>query len=166
MKQVRQFGNKVESFLASYQGARFFNIAYSIGAAIVIWGALFKILHLPGGNALLAIGMGTEVIIFIITAFDQPLKYRNHDEYITQPIITDKISVPQRTIVTEVKPLTNENVPAIALDISKEINNEMTKVINELQRLREETEKMSENVRQLNVIYEGMISAMTAPKKQ
>ena len=51
---------------------RFFNFAYSIGAAIVIWGALFKILHLEGGNELLAIGMGTEVVMFILTAFDRP----------------------------------------------------------------------------------------------
>lgn len=55
-------------------GQRLFNFAYSIGAAIVIWGALFKILHLPGGNTLLCIGMGTEVLMFIITAFDRPPK--------------------------------------------------------------------------------------------
>ena len=53
-------------------GQRFFNFAYSIGAAIVIWGALFKILHLPGGNTLLSIGMGTEVLMFVLTAFDRP----------------------------------------------------------------------------------------------
>ena len=53
---------------------RFFNFAYSIGAAIVIWGALFKILHLPWGNTLLTIGMGTEVLMFIITAFERPEK--------------------------------------------------------------------------------------------
>lgn len=55
-------------------GQRFFNFAYSIGAAIVIWGALFKILHLPGGNFLLSVGMGTEVLMFILTAFDRPAK--------------------------------------------------------------------------------------------
>ncbi|MDE6326363.1 MAG: gliding motility protein GldL [Duncaniella sp.] len=53
-------------------GQRLFNFAYSIGAAIVIWGALFKILHLPGGNLLLSIGMGTEVLMFILTALDRP----------------------------------------------------------------------------------------------
>lgn len=55
-------------------GQRLFNFAYSVGAAIVIWGALFKILHLPGGNTLLCIGMGTEVLMFLITAFDRPPK--------------------------------------------------------------------------------------------
>ena len=66
--------NKLEKFLQSEKGQRFFNFAYSIGAAIVIWGALFKILHLPGGSALLCIGMGTEIAMFIITAFDRPAK--------------------------------------------------------------------------------------------
>ena len=51
--------NAIARFLSDDRGQRFFNFAYSIGAAVVIWGALFKILHLPGGNTLLSIGMGT-----------------------------------------------------------------------------------------------------------
>ncbi len=58
----------------------FFNFAYSIGAAVVIWGALFKILHLPGGNALLSIGMGTEVLMFVLTAFDRPPREYHWEE--------------------------------------------------------------------------------------
>ncbi len=46
------------------------NYAYSFGAAIVILGALFKIMHWPGANAMLIAGMGTEVIIFIISGFE------------------------------------------------------------------------------------------------
>ncbi len=61
-------------------GQRLFNFAYSVGAAIVIWGALFKILHLPGGNTLLCIGMGTEVLMFILTAFDRPPKEYRWEE--------------------------------------------------------------------------------------
>ena len=64
----------ISRFISSEKGQRFFNFAYSIGAAIVIWGALFKILHLPGGNTLLSIGMGTEVLMFLLTAFDRPPK--------------------------------------------------------------------------------------------
>ena len=67
--------NKKKGFKFSLHiSQRFFNFAYSIGAAIVIWGALFKILHLPGGNFLLSVGMGTEVLMFILTAFDKPAK--------------------------------------------------------------------------------------------
>ena len=49
---------------------------YGIGAAVVILGALFKILHLPGANIMLIAGMGTEAIIFVFSAFE-PL----HVEY-------------------------------------------------------------------------------------
>lgn len=43
---------------------------YGIGAAIVIVGAMFKILHLPGAGAMLAIGLTTEAIIFFLSAFE------------------------------------------------------------------------------------------------
>lgn len=66
--------DKIGTIMTWEGGQRLFNFAYSIGAAIVIWGALFKILHLPGGNTLLCIGMGTEVLMFILTAFDRPPK--------------------------------------------------------------------------------------------
>ncbi len=74
MVKIRKYANGIERFLHGQKGQRFFNFAYSIGAAIVIWGALFKILHLPGGSTLLCIGMGTEIAMFILTAFDRPPK--------------------------------------------------------------------------------------------
>jgi len=43
---------------------------YGIGAAIVIVGALFKIEHLPGASLMLSIGLGTEAIIFLFSAFE------------------------------------------------------------------------------------------------
>lgn len=79
-KKIVKYKNAVERFLSGEGGQRFFNFAYSIGAAIVILGALFKILHLPGGSLLLCIGMGTEVLMFILTAFDRPAKQYNWEE--------------------------------------------------------------------------------------
>ena len=43
---------------------------YGIGAAVVIVGAMFKILHLPGAGEMLAIGLTTEAIIFFLSAFE------------------------------------------------------------------------------------------------
>lgn len=80
MGKIKRYKNSVERFLSGEKGQRFFNFAYSIGAAIVIWGALFKILHLPGGNALLSIGMGTEVLMFVLTAFDRPPREYHWEE--------------------------------------------------------------------------------------
>ncbi len=74
MTKVDIYKRGISKFITSEKGQRFFNFAYSIGAAVVIWGALFKILHLPGGNVLLSIGMGTEVLMFLLTAFDRPPK--------------------------------------------------------------------------------------------
>jgi methyl-accepting chemotaxis protein len=72
IQKIKKARRGIGAFISSDKGQRFFNFAYSIGAAVVIWGALFKILHLPGGNALLSIGMGTEVLMFVLTAFDRP----------------------------------------------------------------------------------------------
>lgn len=79
-KNIKKYKNAIERFLSGDSGQRFFNFAYSIGAAIVIWGALFKLLHLPGGNLLLMIGMGTEVLMFILSAFDRPAKQYHWEE--------------------------------------------------------------------------------------
>lgn len=45
---------------------------YGIGGAVVIVGALFKILHWPGANFMLIVGLGTEAIIFFLSAFEPP----------------------------------------------------------------------------------------------
>jgi len=47
---------------------------YGWGAAVVIIGALFKIMHWPGANIMLIAGMGTETIIFFLSAFEPPHK--------------------------------------------------------------------------------------------
>ena len=47
---------------------------YGIGASVVIIGAMFKILHLPGAAAMLGIGLSTEAIIFFLSAFEPPHK--------------------------------------------------------------------------------------------
>ncbi len=88
MVKIRKYANGIERFLHGEKGQRFFNFAYSIGAAIVIWGALFKILHLQGGSTLLCIGMGTEIAMFILTAFDRPPKEYNWEDVF--PVLDSK----------------------------------------------------------------------------
>ncbi len=63
-------GSSLSEFLASKKGRTIMNYAYSIGAAVVILGALFKILHLKGATEMLFIGMMTEAVIFCIFAFE------------------------------------------------------------------------------------------------
>lgn len=63
---------RLQKWMDTVQGQTFLNYAYSWGASVVILGALFKLTHLPGANLMLFIGMGTEVLVFFISAFDRP----------------------------------------------------------------------------------------------
>ena len=63
---------RLQKWMDSVAGQTFLNYAYSWGAAIVILGTLFKLTHLPGANFCLFLGMGTEVFVFFISAFDRP----------------------------------------------------------------------------------------------
>lgn len=63
---------RLQKWMDSVPGQTFLNYAYSWGASIVILGTLFKLTHLPGANIMLFIGMGTEVCVFFISAFDRP----------------------------------------------------------------------------------------------
>jgi len=49
---------------------RFMNMAYGLGAAVVIIGALFKLMHWPGASAALIAGLGVEAFIFAMSAFE------------------------------------------------------------------------------------------------
>lgn len=62
----------LQKWMDSVAGQTFLNYAYSWGASVVILGTLFKLTHLPGANFFLYLGMGTEVFVFFISAFDRP----------------------------------------------------------------------------------------------
>lgn len=70
MKEKENFRTRLNIFLSSQRGKTIMNYCYSLGAAVVILGAMFKILHLAGGGYMLAVGMLTEVFVFIVFAFE------------------------------------------------------------------------------------------------
>ena len=75
--------------LIDVDGKRFKNFMsklYGWGAAVVIMGALFKIIHLPGADAMLIIGLTTEAVIFFISAFESPAK--DYDWSLVYPELT------------------------------------------------------------------------------
>ncbi len=63
-----KFGN----FLASRKYKKAMGVIYGIGASIVLVGALFKLTHWPGANAMLTVGLLTEAVIFFLSAFEPP----------------------------------------------------------------------------------------------
>ena len=62
----------LQKWMDSVPGQTFLNYAYSWGASVVILGTIFKLTHLPGANIMLFAGMGTEVFVFFLSAFDRP----------------------------------------------------------------------------------------------
>ena len=62
---------KIQKWMDTMAGQTFMQYAYSWGAAIVILGTLFKLTHLPGANIMLFVGMGTEVLVFILSGFER-----------------------------------------------------------------------------------------------
>lgn len=54
----------------SKSSKKLMNMVYGLGAAVVILGALFKIMHWPFGNEMLIIGLITEALVFTVSAFE------------------------------------------------------------------------------------------------
>ena len=70
------YQNIVEKFLSGDRGKRFFQVFYSLGAAVIVIGVLAKLMHWPNGlgNTLLYVGFIVEAIVFTISAFDRPTR--------------------------------------------------------------------------------------------
>ncbi len=81
---------RLQHWMDSVPGQTFLNYAYSWGAAIVILGALFKLTHLPGGNFMLFLGMGTEAVVFFLAAFDRPFDKKEIGKELPKDFETDE----------------------------------------------------------------------------
>lgn len=81
---------RLQHWMDSVPGQTFLNYAYSWGASIVILGALFKLTHLPGGNTMLFLGMGTEVVVFFLSAFDRPFDKKEIGRELPEDYETDE----------------------------------------------------------------------------
>lgn len=81
---------RLQHWMDSVPGQTFLNYAYSWGASIVILGALFKLTHLPGGNLMLFLGMGTEAFVFFLAAFDRPFDKNSIDKELADDFESDE----------------------------------------------------------------------------
>ena len=81
---------RLQHWMDSVPGQTFLNYTYSWGAAIVILGALFKLTHLPGGNIMLFLGMGTEALVFFLAAFDRPFDKKEIGKELPKDFETDE----------------------------------------------------------------------------
>jgi len=125
--------SKFSRWYNSPGGKRLIGAIYSIGAAIVIIGALFKIMHWPYAGALLATGMFTEAILFSIGAFEKPHKEYDWDNVFSfdgkqqltggmpvSGVAQSTMQAPERLLDTEVVSLSEgiKNLSATAKQLS------------------------------------------------
>ncbi len=114
---------RLQHWMDSVPGQTFLNYAYSWGAAIVILGALFKLTHLPGGNIMLFLGMGTEALVFFLAAFDRPFDKKEIGKDLPKDFETDEeIERAEGLTVVQEMPMTEEFVGE-TLDLP-ELNND------------------------------------------
>jgi gliding motility-associated protein GldL len=98
---------KKQSFMLTKGGRTVLNYAYSWGASVVILGALFKINHWPYATGMLIVGMGTEVAIFFISAFEPQHGEKTTQEYEWERVYPELMSTEPISKKLE-KPLTQQ----------------------------------------------------------
>lgn len=182
MNAYNRYKNRLEKFLQTERGKRFINFAYSIGAAIVILGAMFKLLHFPFGNQLLFIGMITEVIVFTLSAFDTPIRDYNWDK-VFPALTSDNVNQQEKTYgsdyaehpnqnsqlnqasLTNQTPISNINqqhrhsseFSGANIDLSPQAH----EYAKQMENLKSETERMAQQLKELNEVYARMLNAMS-----
>ncbi len=164
------------------------NMIYSLGAAIVILGALFKINHWSigplNGTIVLAIGLIAEAIIFVIFAFDPPAG--EYDWEKAYPELMDEKSRRRKTAMQAEMELERQSLSRKLDDLLKDaridaelvtgLKHSFEKLGHSVDALNQSTEDakavseqlntLSGNLSSLNTIYGSVLSAMSGRKAE
>lgn len=173
----------LQKWMDSVAGQTFMNYAYSWGAAVVILGTLFKLTHLPGANLMLFIGMGTEVVVFFISAFDRPFDKTTDGMELEH----DNMSYEEKKVLLERKhnECSERYKQAQQMSINLPNNKESEEILSSLHEIYEgqlskakaqfktmenidlQLAAMSKNLENLNMVYNRMVDAIRIkPKEQ
>ena len=133
-----------------------YNFIYSMGAAVVIIGALFKLTHWTlfglSGNILLAIGLVTEALIFIVFAFDAPKTEESYAWENVYPELLDRDAKPNPRHSTSLNAVSAE-VKELETSLSSKLDDMLKEAkldVGLFERLRTGIDKFSSSVDQIN----------------
>lgn len=116
---------RFQQWIGGENGQIFLHYAYNWGASIVILGTLFKLNHLPEANLFLYVGMGTEIFVFFISAFDVSSIVSN------TPISEEKGSITHQQLTpTKEEKHFNESLSKVKTEMN--LLHSQLKVINKL----------------------------------
>ena len=152
---------------------------YGWGASVVILGALFKILHWPGADLMLILGLGTESIIFFFSAFE-PVK-EEYDWSLVYPELAamdkggpSKVAFEQATKdYAQQLAKASSNLEAMnklyenylqesaaQLRASTKLMEDLSSTAENSQKIKDALGSLADNVEQLNSVYGKMFSAI------
>ncbi len=138
---------RLQKWMDSVPGQTFLNYAYSWGASIVILGTLFKLTHLPGANFFLFLGMGTEVFVFFISAFDRPFDKTADGMELDTHVKTGEdipvVSKSESATVVSSAPVTPAVSVPVATSAHPELDEATSSYVEELKHLTETLSKVS-----------------------
>ena len=174
---------RFQDYLDTAKGRTLLNYLYSWGAAIVILGALFKLTHISGADLMLFLGMGTEVLVFIISGFEKPFIPNQDDEddytesapairggniIITQgqPIQPTKNNIQEQPAVTSipvqgVEPNASSlNVDGVEL-VTANYLERVKDLTEKMERICRQAEKMEQSAEEMETLTRNLISINT-----
>lgn len=174
---------RFQDYLDTAKGRTLLNYLYSWGAAIVILGALFKLTHISGADLMLFLGMGTEVLVFIISGFEKPFIPNQDDEddytesapairggniIITQgqPIQPTTNNIQEQPAVTSipvqgVEPNASSlNVDGVEL-VTANYLERVKDLTEKMERICHQSEKMEQSAEELETLTRNLISINT-----
>ena len=136
------FVYRLQKWMDSVPGQTFLNYGYSWGASVVILGALFKLTHLPGANIMLYFGMGTEVVVFFLSAFDRPFDKTDDGRELATHVTEEYLGGDRHDIAPQPSPISPAGVTVAAAgqqpvpsanDIAAAVVSQQSKVIADAQ---------------------------------
>lgn len=135
---------RLQKWMDSVPGQTFLNYAYSWGASIVIAGTLFMLTHLPGAKLMIFLGMGTEIIVFFLSAFDRPFDKtadgRELPTHVTEEYLeTGKVEYQDKNVAASEE---MQKVQSSYVDELKNLVDTLGKVNEQSSRLTRDSEEM------------------------
>lgn len=161
---------RLQKWMDSVPGQTFLNYAYSWGASIVIAGTLFKLTHLPGANLMLFLGMGTEIIVFFLSAFDRPFDKtadgREIPTHVTEEYLeTGKVEYQDKNVAASTIAASSEEMQKVQSSYVDELKNLVDTLgkVNEqssrLTRDSEEMENLNRTLTGITKVYEMQLKS-------
>lgn len=161
---------RLQKWMDSVPGQTFLNYAYSWGASIVIAGTLFTLTHLPGAKLMIFLGMGTEIIVFFLSAFDRPFDKtadgREIPTHVTEEYLeTGKIEYQDKNVAASTIAASSEEMQKVQSSYVDELKNLVDTLgkVNEqssrLTRDSEEMENLNRTLTGITKVYEMQLKS-------